>query len=333
MALDQLFALYKVLPALLVMIFFYATLFYKLGSGPRWDIVVGPERDYCQKNWWTNLLFINNYVNDERMCLLQSYFLACDMHFFIIAIPVVILLSKRPSIGAAVLGGIILVSIIIPFLVTYLDHKPALVNFYIDFLLAPRGNDVYQSVYIKSHTRASPYFVGLALGYLLYNHLNGKQKIGMVPSVVLCGCVVCLLYGTMMSGIVFYDPTRPYNPLEAGFFAGMHRFVWSLGISIFIVVITLGKLPVISSLLSSKLLLSLGSLSYCMFLIHPVFLYWSNGGLHHPEYFSYSRIVVLAAGDIVLSIFASLFLYLTIEAPCSHMTRKILSKKVATKQE
>jgi hypothetical protein len=49
------------------MIFFYATLFYKLDSGPRWDIVVGPERDYCQKNWWTNLLFINNYVNDQHM--------------------------------------------------------------------------------------------------------------------------------------------------------------------------------------------------------------------------------------------------------------------------
>lgn len=55
------------LPASLVIIFFYATLFYKLGSGPRWVEVVRPERDYCQKNWWTNLLFINNYVNSHHM--------------------------------------------------------------------------------------------------------------------------------------------------------------------------------------------------------------------------------------------------------------------------
>jgi hypothetical protein len=48
------------------------------------------------------------------------------------------------------------------------------------FLIYPRANDVYQSVYIKSHTRASPYFVGIALGYLLYNHLDAKQKIGVV---------------------------------------------------------------------------------------------------------------------------------------------------------
>ena len=55
------------LPVSLVIIFFYATLFYKLGSGPRWDEVVGLERDYCQNNWWTNLLFINNYVNSHHM--------------------------------------------------------------------------------------------------------------------------------------------------------------------------------------------------------------------------------------------------------------------------
>jgi hypothetical protein len=46
--------------------------------------------------------------------------------------------------------------------------------------MAPRANDVYQSVYIKSHTRASPYFGGIALGYMLYNHLDAKQNIGVV---------------------------------------------------------------------------------------------------------------------------------------------------------
>jgi len=65
---------------MLVIIFFYATLFYKLGSGPHWDEVVGLERDSCQNNWWTNLLFINNYVNSRNvvgtltaLCLLRIW--------------------------------------------------------------------------------------------------------------------------------------------------------------------------------------------------------------------------------------------------------------------
>jgi hypothetical protein len=67
-------------------------------------------------------------------CLLQSYILASDMHFYIVAIPVVVLLSKRPRVGVVVLVGVLLVSILIPFLVTYLEHKPALVTFYIEYV-------------------------------------------------------------------------------------------------------------------------------------------------------------------------------------------------------
>jgi hypothetical protein len=50
-----------------------------------------------------------------------------------------------------------------------------------------------------------------------------------------------LLFGIAMYGIAFYDLARPYSPLEAGIFAGTYRFVWSLGISIIIVVIIHGK--------------------------------------------------------------------------------------------
>jgi hypothetical protein len=56
------------------------------------------------------------------------------MHFFIIAIPVVMLLSKRPNIGVVVLVGILLVSILIPFLVTYLERKPALLSVYVEYV-------------------------------------------------------------------------------------------------------------------------------------------------------------------------------------------------------
>jgi hypothetical protein len=54
------------------------------------------------------------------------------MHFFIIAIPVVMLLSKHPNIGVVVLVGILLVSNLVPFLVTYIEHKPALITVYVE---------------------------------------------------------------------------------------------------------------------------------------------------------------------------------------------------------
>jgi peptidoglycan/LPS O-acetylase OafA/YrhL len=50
-------------------------------------------------------------------------------------------------------------------------------------------------------------------------------------------------------------------------------------------------LAVISPLLSSRTLLSLGNLTYCMFLVHPVFQYWNLGSLQRPEYFCYTSVV------------------------------------------
>jgi hypothetical protein len=59
---------------------------------------------------------------------------------------------------------------------------------------------------------------------------------------MLCCTAFVPLFGITMYGIAFHDPARPYSPLEAGIFAGTYRFVWSLGISIIIVVIMHGKL-------------------------------------------------------------------------------------------
>lgn len=57
----------RLTPAYAMMIGFYATLFYKFGTGPHWDTWVGSNKNFCRENWWTNLLYVNNYVNVPNM--------------------------------------------------------------------------------------------------------------------------------------------------------------------------------------------------------------------------------------------------------------------------
>lgn len=49
------------------MAFAYAFFIYHLGSGPFWESRFGYDRDSCSSNWWTNLFFIHNYVNCNKM--------------------------------------------------------------------------------------------------------------------------------------------------------------------------------------------------------------------------------------------------------------------------
>jgi len=59
----------RLTPPYAFLIFFYATLFSRLGSGPLWNEWVGKNRDYCMANWWTNLLYVNNYMNVQEMVI------------------------------------------------------------------------------------------------------------------------------------------------------------------------------------------------------------------------------------------------------------------------
>lgn len=57
----------RLTPAYAVIVAFYCTLLIKLGNGPLWEERIGIEQERCLSSWWTNLLYINNYVNVDKI--------------------------------------------------------------------------------------------------------------------------------------------------------------------------------------------------------------------------------------------------------------------------
>lgn len=39
----------------------------KIGEGPLWENRLNLEQERCQATWWTNILYVNNYVNTDQM--------------------------------------------------------------------------------------------------------------------------------------------------------------------------------------------------------------------------------------------------------------------------
>lgn len=81
-------------PLLILMLLSHATWLYRFGSGPVWDKVNFAERQFCRKNWWTNLLFLNNYIEVEQTCLIHTWYLAVDFWLSALAIFVLISIHK-----------------------------------------------------------------------------------------------------------------------------------------------------------------------------------------------------------------------------------------------
>ena len=53
-------------PAYALVVFFNAYIFPFLGSGPHWKATAVRQAENCANGWWTNLLYLNNYISMEK---------------------------------------------------------------------------------------------------------------------------------------------------------------------------------------------------------------------------------------------------------------------------
>lgn len=62
----------RLTPVMAFVILLEVTMVRKLYTGPVWTQLAGYDESYCRSNWWTNLLYINNFVRIEQICMLHS---------------------------------------------------------------------------------------------------------------------------------------------------------------------------------------------------------------------------------------------------------------------
>jgi hypothetical protein len=43
------------------------------------------EQERCQESWWKNILYINNYYGNDKLCMFQSWYLAGELIIFLIS--------------------------------------------------------------------------------------------------------------------------------------------------------------------------------------------------------------------------------------------------------
>lgn len=114
----------------------------------------------------------------------HSWYLPCDFHYFIIAVGLCMLINKQKKVGLSTLMVFTVVSMTIPFAITIIYKRPGLMHFYPEFLTGPKVYIDFLLTYSKSHTRATPYFVGMFAGYL-YFKLKGTNRHVCKVSIIL----------------------------------------------------------------------------------------------------------------------------------------------------
>lgn len=96
----------RLAPLLALTILVHATWLYRLGDGPFWDKVNFSERQFCRENWWTNLIFLDNYINVEEKCLIHSWYVAADFWLRIMGTVFLIQYYRKPTSKFWILSAI-----------------------------------------------------------------------------------------------------------------------------------------------------------------------------------------------------------------------------------
>jgi hypothetical protein len=112
--------------------------------------------------------------------MIQSWYIACDTHLFLTAPVIVSLLYHRPKVGHTVLALALAASIITTFVVTYSGKLDAFLLVHIKILRNPIANKTFRNLYIPTHTRATPYYIGMITGLVRYKMKNSSYKINKV---------------------------------------------------------------------------------------------------------------------------------------------------------
>lgn len=312
----------RLTPPYAFLIFFYATLFSRLGSGPLWNEWVGKNRDHCVANWWTNLLYINNYMNVKEMCLDQTWYLAVDMQLFWLSPVLLYPLARYPLFGKGLLAFFIIVSPAIPFAITYAEGLTALM-IYTKEVSAVTA--VYNLIYIRTYARAGPYLIGISLGYLLYTK---NKHVTLTMLWVALGWLVSFCTGaaTVFGGAVFYSDYHKYNAFESSTYAGLYRSAWTLSVAWIAFACITGYGGPVDAFLSWKVFVPLSRLTYCTYLCQYVVLLINVGSSRVPAYLSGYTVIHEFAGNLLFILVLSAALSLAFEMPFINLDRILIKR-------
>ncbi|CAK1589499.1 unnamed protein product [Parnassius mnemosyne] len=298
-----------------------------LYGGPLWFKYAKVEQDVCKKNWWLGLLMLGNYIDSSNICNEVSWYVPADFHLAAVSTIMYWLYQKNRRGGQYFFGLVTIVSLILPGLNTYLNQLSAITVFDFETIGNNRKYILGSPMYVQSHLRAVPYFIGLIAGYILsvYKPTSYRNLLSLKYSILSFITIMALSATILVMGPAYRF--REYNVIESSFFAALNRPIWASLMAAFILLCEYGTLPHITDFLSWSAFVPLSKLSYGVYMCHFFLVMRLTLDLRSPAWHDLYKILQDSMGIVVISYLLSLFMALFIESPLNNLVAFVLKTK------
>ncbi|CAN7993644.1 unnamed protein product [Ixodes hexagonus] len=291
------------------------------GRGPVWHEIVDVQANKCEQNWWQTMLFFANFVTTyDSICLETTWYLQCDMQFYILALAVVLPMYKHPILGSLINLMFLVVSFIIMAVIIVYYNFPAIMIFLHPDVDLIKKEAFY--IHWRPYTHYGPYAVGLFMGLLFYR----KQKIRFSKGLAILGWAIAIsLQLAMIYGIRDWHEHYETVGIIGYVFAVTHRTAWAATVAYIVFATHFGLGGWIGQFLQWRALVPLSRLTFLTYLLHPLVMWFKNGNLRERVFLRhFPEMANNVVSDLVFSYGAAFIATLLFEVPILNLEKIIL---------
>ncbi|CAH3109140.1 unnamed protein product [Porites lobata] len=319
---------WRLTPTYMFVLLFWNKLTVFLGEGPNWLNYQSDEA--CNKYWWTNLLYINNFYPTKfgASCMGWAWYLANDMQFYIIAPAILFMAYRFRLVGMLIIVGVLVGASFITTAIIFAHYDLAAVQLGAEAQAeAAKGIDAGSLTYVKPYCRIAPYLVGMLLGYIVLHFRDWKMpKVRTYMFNVAGWCVAIALALSTLYGeysAVRKDNPKPFTRAENIIYGTFSRCAWGLALAWVIFACHRGLGGLVDKILSAHFWIPLSRLTYCAYLVHPIVLITYLGSLETNHNYSDVLISFFFTGSVVLSYAAAFIVSVCVEFPMMQLEKLI----------
>lgn len=304
--------------AIVILCFFLLPLF---GDGPMYKQVADVQAQVCYKNWAINLLYLQSYINSDKLCIDPSWWLSIEMTFHVISALVIIVMIQDVRRGMIVNFLVASVLMLWGALIHYsngmaIQYLPSIPQ---RFEVAAEQTTLF---FHRPYPHAASYFIGIALGYVLAN--KTIKKLTRVQ--VIQGWTVCAL-GLIISlwGSYFWNLGAPYSQLQATLYYNLCQILWPTSIAWIILACSLGYGGFVNSILSARLFVPLGRVTYMTYLSHALVIYYHSARMNITLEPSMLLFTYLFIANTSLALALGILLTVLYESPILNLQKQLFT--------
>lgn len=308
---------FRLIPTLIFVLLISIYLTPWMGNGPIYPTAYGFETASCRYQWWTTILFLNNFIRPQLACLPVTWYMANDFQFHLFA-PILLIpfIFNRQRLTYFLICFLLLINIITISIIMSINPG-------IEKGLAMDGDvslDYFEKIYIKPWCRMGPFLIGMLTKLLLeyYHSTLSFIRISFLTIISIVFVLICFYFP-----FYFHTSPRAVNIIYQTF---SHQ-LWALAIGWLVFACSTNHAGIINRILSWSIWTIFARLSYVAYLIHTIIILTNTYNRLSTIHYQTSIIFDTFISQCFYTLIASIFVVILIESPCQIFERHIRKRK------